>query len=282
MRGSSPLARADPFSWLPLPHGACPLCGLGEGGAEHVWMWCPAVALAWRRYRPAGRPLLDTLRAPLTDASSLASLLHQTCFFHAPLWGQVWLAPAEGATRLVCMTTRAVARNFSQAAADLTSDSDAESDASGPAGPSLAAARRSPQSHSQSSEVAIYDTWSRAPWGCPTCDPRLLRAKLHASSLPARHGRSAAGSGAMRLCPVTSTRVAAEGRLLTCRSTASEAGWLLPGPRWVPVPRTVDAPHSALAPQHLLVLWRVARLAPRLRRSRGLCGGDRRYPAPGR
>ena len=29
----------------------CPLCGLGQGGVEHLWNWCPAVALAWRLWR---------------------------------------------------------------------------------------------------------------------------------------------------------------------------------------------------------------------------------------
>ena len=28
-------------------YAECPLCGLGEGGTEHLWDWCVAVQLAW-------------------------------------------------------------------------------------------------------------------------------------------------------------------------------------------------------------------------------------------
>ena len=31
----------------------CPLCGCGEAGAEHLMVFCPAVALAWESY-PGG------------------------------------------------------------------------------------------------------------------------------------------------------------------------------------------------------------------------------------
>ena len=30
-------------------YGACPLCGLGEAGAEHIWQWCTAAAMAWSK-----------------------------------------------------------------------------------------------------------------------------------------------------------------------------------------------------------------------------------------
>ena len=89
LRGLSPRAHAELRQWQTSPHGPCPLCALGEGGAEHVWMWCPAVALSWRQLHPTGRPLVATLRAPLTDAGRLAALLHQTFFLHATLWGHL-------------------------------------------------------------------------------------------------------------------------------------------------------------------------------------------------
>ena len=30
-------------------YGACPLCGLGEAGAEHIWQWCTAAIMAWSK-----------------------------------------------------------------------------------------------------------------------------------------------------------------------------------------------------------------------------------------
>ena len=36
------------WSWIPSEYGACPLCGLGEGGVEHLLLWCLAIAFAWR------------------------------------------------------------------------------------------------------------------------------------------------------------------------------------------------------------------------------------------
>jgi hypothetical protein len=91
-------------------------------------MWCPAVALAWRRLHPTGRPLVATLGAPLTDAGRLAALLHQASFLHATLRGHLQLPPQEGAARLARMTSRSVARHFAQTADPLALDADADSD----------------------------------------------------------------------------------------------------------------------------------------------------------
>jgi hypothetical protein len=131
-RGLSPRAHPELCHWQASSHGSCPLCGLGEGGAEHLWMWCPAVALAWRRLHPAGRPLIPTLRAPLTDAGRLASFLHQASFLHASLWGHLHLPPAEGAARLIRMTSRALARHFARTtdSPGLDDDTDSSSAAS--------------------------------------------------------------------------------------------------------------------------------------------------------
>ena len=46
-RSAGPTALAGPWDWGPSLYGACPLCGRGEAGAEHLLLWCPAVALAW-------------------------------------------------------------------------------------------------------------------------------------------------------------------------------------------------------------------------------------------
>ena len=30
---------------------ACPVCGMGEAGAEHIWQWCTAAVMTWTKWR---------------------------------------------------------------------------------------------------------------------------------------------------------------------------------------------------------------------------------------
>ena len=67
--------------------GACPLCGTGEAGSEHLWMWCPAVALAWSR---CGRDD-DMARAFASGATApehTAAFISQVVFLHAAALGR--------------------------------------------------------------------------------------------------------------------------------------------------------------------------------------------------
>ena len=58
----------------------CPLCGLGQGGVEHLWTWCPAVALAWGCWAGGGAaPLPGTLRGDWrrgTGGARVVEFLH--------------------------------------------------------------------------------------------------------------------------------------------------------------------------------------------------------------
>ena len=65
-------------------YSCCPLCGMGDGGSEHLLTWCPAVASAWQRLRPGGHSIPQMLRAE-PPHPQLASLLHQASFLHCSL-----------------------------------------------------------------------------------------------------------------------------------------------------------------------------------------------------
>ena len=91
---------------LALPAGpgafpACPLCGLGEAGGEHLLIWCPAVAAAWAAIRPVPLTLLRALTTRGDHASVLGTLLHQTSFLHASLLHRVILQAPQAGARLV-------------------------------------------------------------------------------------------------------------------------------------------------------------------------------------
>ena len=74
------------WSWVPSEYGACPLCGLGEGGAEHLLLWCPAVALAWRFLAAGCESLLAEVVSGADGPVDIAALLlHQASFLQLSL-----------------------------------------------------------------------------------------------------------------------------------------------------------------------------------------------------
>ena len=83
----------------------CPLCGLGQGGVEHLWNWCPAVALAWRSWRRgAGLSLRDAILAGGSDDEErdrLAVFLHQVSFLYCSWVGRVYMRAEEAHRRIL-------------------------------------------------------------------------------------------------------------------------------------------------------------------------------------
>ena len=68
---------ARQWDWGLSSFGACALCGCGEAGAEHLLIWCPAVALAWRTLGGRqGRPLASAIAVPGDDDALIARLPH--------------------------------------------------------------------------------------------------------------------------------------------------------------------------------------------------------------
>jgi len=75
-----------PWDWDPSLYGSCPLCGCGEAGAEHLVLWCPAVARAWQLLGVArGRALAQAICEPDGDDHRAASFIHQASFLHSSL-----------------------------------------------------------------------------------------------------------------------------------------------------------------------------------------------------
>jgi len=67
---------------------ACPLCGTGEMGAEHLVIWCPAVFHAWHLLFPGEAPLMAVLtQAPQAQSTLVqtARFLHQVSYLHSSL-----------------------------------------------------------------------------------------------------------------------------------------------------------------------------------------------------
>ena len=44
------------FSGAPSSYGACPLCGSGEAGAEHLWVGCPVTETVWDEFGDGTMP----------------------------------------------------------------------------------------------------------------------------------------------------------------------------------------------------------------------------------
>ena len=72
-------------------YGACPLCGTGEAGGEHLVNWYPAVGVAWRRICGGRCSLRDAIHGvPGADPPDdvLAARLHQTSCMCGALLGR--------------------------------------------------------------------------------------------------------------------------------------------------------------------------------------------------
>ena len=84
--GTLPGVLSGAWHWGPSDFGSCPLCGLGEGGAEHLLLWCPAVALAWCALAAGrGHLLAEVVAGAAGPMDAAARLVHQASFVHFSL-----------------------------------------------------------------------------------------------------------------------------------------------------------------------------------------------------
>ena len=75
--------------WPDSMWGTCTLCGHGEAGAEHLIIWCPGVAMAWRKISGGQMSLVQTVRSEGAPARQVAAqLIHQASFLHGSLMGR--------------------------------------------------------------------------------------------------------------------------------------------------------------------------------------------------
>ena len=80
-------------------YGTCPLCGYDEAGAEHIWHWCPAVVLAWRRIGD-GTSWNAALSGLAIDVDRLAVTVSQVVFLHTSLFGRTAINATGAAGRI--------------------------------------------------------------------------------------------------------------------------------------------------------------------------------------
>ena len=236
-----PLRLPVPGGWRPSRYGACPLCGLGEAGAEHLLSWCPAVALAWRRWAPGGA---DPCPASLGRGAGLrlqAVFAHQVAYLHSTLLGRAALTAGQAAGRLVRACAAGAAAPGEEEHGELGAGEGWGEEEDAGAG-----------------EEADAVNLRCAVWGqegpeCAGCGGgRGNLGRLAASAAPAAAMRDSHGGGAMARWP-TATAPADAGHLLAVLRADSEvAGWLPPGAGWWPRPRCVEAACATAA-------WGVAR-----------------------
>jgi hypothetical protein len=210
------------------PFGACPLCGLGEAGSEHLCVWCPAVACAWAQLWP-DRAVGSLLQAVAVDGPHLATtaaLLHQSAFLYGSLQGRATMHWSQAAGWLV----RAVRhRGLLHALADISLGADDIDD---------------PDDHGDVEDLAptACDVWTHAATArCLACRGTAPVGRLLYTT--AGHALRAAGPRPdddlvltpAAACPLPPGRLAA----VFC-SDQRRALWPLREHAWVPEPRVVD------------------------------------------
>ena len=95
---SSLCHRAEGDPWGVSEYGACPLCGGGEAGSEHLLQWCPAVQAVLESFAPNAPSLATACRGVAGVEQSICDLLHQAAYLHGTMLGRH------------CMTWRRAAR----------------------------------------------------------------------------------------------------------------------------------------------------------------------------
>ena len=206
---------------LTSPFGCCPLCGFGEAGAEHLWSWCPAVAMFWATHRPDGSPACfgDALLDPGVHKTLVAAVIHQVSYWHSIALHCRPLGAGPACTAM----SRAL--RYAIAPGDGTDEGDEDdpdpSFTASPFGDSL-------------------DLLVRTVQHCTGCFPRGAQAPRLASSsiITTLPGVPRIG-GDLRKCLVSLQDLQAGRTSLTLHSTESVSGWIPPGRLWLPPPRVV-------------------------------------------
>ena len=215
------------------PFGACPLCGAGEVGAEHVLRWCPAVAHAWHLLQPGGGPFDDAVRGGHGCPQDTASLIHQAAYLCGALSHKSPLPWRKGA-RMLAAAVRTYTRGPNHGDDD---DEDEES-------------RAPPEQHAGSRRIC--PTWaSLASAECNECSRHAVHhvkcGHTHSSATP-----HPAHIGRWR--PFCGRRVAIGDPITAQFAEEAAASWPAEGPHWFPPPRPV-APQLASTIWHLTRCW---------------------------
>ena len=196
--------------------GACPLCGLGEAGAEHLWMWCPAVAMAWDAAAVSDTTMRDALLRPSEHAGPVAAFVSQVVFLYTAALNRDPLTPDEAAKRIGrALRALATAGDVPYYEVD---------------GPEQMAQPR------PRDDVAV---WAQQRHACDTCG-RRVEARLLSSARPAASVRAPTRSDHLRRTTVTEGELRAGQVVAVLNATSTPAAWLVAGNGWWPPPRVVS------------------------------------------
>ena len=229
--------RATRGSVMPVPvdtrcrWGCCPLCGLGEAGAEHLLGWCPAVAAAWYQLYPSGRSLTDTVLQPRADARLVAHFLHQVCFLHSATMGRAVLSAPDAALR--------IARATAASTTDDPDDSALDS--------SLTPGRPAPTTAAweEVRRRTTYAAWTTRPPQCPSCtlSPPPRRTVLATAADVRRSAQLGAHHPELRAAAAASCPPGT--RLAVLWADTQPAAWCVPGEGWMAEPRATHTPSAS-------------------------------------
>ena len=206
----------------PSTFGSCPLCGYGEAGAEHIWQWCPAVVLAWRRCG-SGLGWRHALLGRGSSPRMLITVASQTVFLYTSLLGRSSLSAMEAANRI---TAAVHALNMGDPPEEEYSDAVGASDA----------------------PVLRLAAWSPRP-GCSLCQHSGDRLCTTSRAGPGGREGQAYSPGPQwhAAQPVVRARVEVGRILATLYSPTTPAAWMLATTGWWPAPRAVAADRATCA-----------------------------------
>ena len=205
------------FDSRPSHFGPCPLCGLGEAGAEHIWQWCSAAHVAWASCGD-GSSWRDALAGRCNDRLRLTIVASQVIFLYTSLVGRACMNPDDSTRRIVAAIRAIVATE------DIPIGDD-ENDVG---------------EHLQ----VDADTWALSSecMRCNRSEPNLCCISNATHSIDsARGAQEHARTGA-----TVSVRVPVDtGRnLATMHADNTPARWMFVSPQWWPQPLTTHETHA--------------------------------------
>ena len=210
------------FCDQPSAWGACPLCGHGEAGAEHLWRWCPAAAAAWHQCAGGESSWHRALSGETELLRMLAVVASQVVFLYNACLGAPPLQATVAMGR-ICKAVRA------------TTD---------PVLPPAEAEESDDGNESSRRPAAQVTVWAHGG-GCGACrlhgmDERLVQgAATRRLREPTRADTDRRAP--ILLQPLQPGRVVAQ-----LHSENSNAAWMVAGRGWWPPPRAVaDAQANA-------------------------------------
>ena len=205
------------FDARPSHFGACPLCGLGEAGTEHIWQWCSAAIMAWAMCGD-GSSWRNALAGHCHDKLRLTIVASQVVFLYTSLIGRT-SATADDSARRIARAVRAVVSSD-----DIQAEADEES-----GGESL---------HVDSGTWAPFSECARCNRGeqnlCRTTCRRQRTGNTQRANDNARVGAT--------VCARTSVDI---GRIwATLYADSTPARWMVASSSWWPQPHTTQGAHA--------------------------------------